>query len=75
MLFASLKCILGLGRLRLRGLNEVNNEFLRAATAQDPGKFAEMLPAPRQTKKARLQGYLNRIRGLTFRSRNTYFYQ
>jgi hypothetical protein len=33
MLFAHLKRILGLGRLRLRGPNGANDEFLLAATA------------------------------------------
>ncbi len=34
MLFAHLKRILGLGRLRLRGPNGANDEFLLAATAK-----------------------------------------
>ncbi|QRD51099.1 IS1182 family transposase [Pseudosulfitobacter pseudonitzschiae] len=52
MLFAHFKRILGLGRLRLRGPNGVNDEFLLAATAQNLRKLAKILPAPQQTRKA-----------------------
>jgi hypothetical protein len=52
MLFAHLKRILGLGRLRLRGPNGVNDEFLLAATAQNLRKLAKILPAPQQLHKA-----------------------
>ena len=46
MLFAHLKRILGLGRLRLRGPCGANDEFLLAATAQNLRKLAKLLPAP-----------------------------
>jgi hypothetical protein len=45
MLFAHLKRILRLGRLRLRGPNGAKDEFLLAATAQNLRKLAK-LPAP-----------------------------
>jgi transposase len=50
MLFAHLKRILGLGRLRLRGPYGANDEFLLAATAQNLRKLAKLLPAPQQTR-------------------------
>ena len=52
MLFAHLKRILGLGRLRLRGPCGANDEFLLAATAQNLRKLAKILPASQQTRKA-----------------------
>lgn len=52
MLFAHLKRILGLGRLRLRGPCGANDEFLLAATAQNLHKLAKIFPAPQQTRKA-----------------------
>ncbi len=52
MLFAHLKRILGLGRLRLRGPCGANDEFLLAATAQNLRKLAKIFPAPQQTQKA-----------------------
>ncbi len=52
MLFAHLKRILGLGRLRLRGPCGANDEFLLAAAAQNLRKLAKILPAPQQTCKA-----------------------
>lgn len=52
MLFAHLKHILGLGRLRLRGPCGANDEFLLAATAQNLRKLAKIFPAPQQTRKA-----------------------
>ncbi|WP_436399540.1 IS1182 family transposase [Roseobacter sp. S98] len=52
MLFAHLKRILGLGRLRLRGPCGANDEFLLAATAQNLRKLANIFPAPQQTQKA-----------------------
>jgi transposase len=51
MLFAHLKRILGLGRLRLRGPCGANDEFLLAATAQNLRKLAKIFPAPQQTRK------------------------
>jgi hypothetical protein len=51
MLFAHLKRILGLGRLRLRGPCGANDEFLLAATAQNLRKLAKILPAPQQPRK------------------------
>ncbi|MDV7145675.1 IS1182 family transposase [Tropicimonas sp. TH_r6] len=52
MLFAHLKRILGLGRLRLRGPSGANDEFLLAATAQNLRKLAKIFPAPQKTRKA-----------------------
>jgi hypothetical protein len=51
MLFAHLKRILKLDRLRLRGPNGAKDEFLLAATAQNLRKMAKLitilpLPAP-----------------------------
>ena len=44
MLFAHLKRILGLSRLRLRGPNGAKDEFLLAAIAQNLRKLAKLLP-------------------------------
>jgi hypothetical protein len=52
MLFAHLKRILWLGRLRLRGPNGAKDEFLLAAPAQNLRKLAKILPAPQQMQKA-----------------------
>jgi len=52
MLFAHLKRIRGLGRLRLRGPCGANDEFLLAATAQNLRKLAKIFPAPQQMRKA-----------------------
>lgn len=52
MLFAHLKRILGLGRLRLRGPCGANDEFLLAATAQNLRKLAKLFPAPQHLRKA-----------------------
>jgi len=46
MLFAHLKRILKLDRLRLRGPNGARDEFLLAATAQNLRKLARLIPAP-----------------------------
>jgi hypothetical protein len=46
MLFACLKRILGLDRLRLRGPSGAKDEFLLAATAQNPRKLAKLIPLP-----------------------------
>ena len=46
MLFAHLKRILRLGRLRLRGPCGARDEFLLAATAQNLRKLAQLIPAP-----------------------------
>ncbi len=46
MLFAHLKRILRLGRLRLRGPTGANDEFLLAATAQNFRKLAKLVPIP-----------------------------
>jgi Transposase DDE domain len=45
MLFAHLKRILRLGRLRLRGPSGARDEFLLAATAQNLRKLAKLVPA------------------------------
>jgi Transposase DDE domain len=44
MLFAHLKRILKLDRLRLRGPNGAKDEFLLAATAQNLRKMAKLVP-------------------------------
>src|SRR3974390_2222362 len=46
MLFAHLKRILKLDRLRLRGPNGDHDEFLLAATAQNLRKLAKLVPMP-----------------------------
>ena len=46
MLFAHLKRILKLDRLRLRGPNGAKDEFLFAATAQNLRKMAKLIPMP-----------------------------
>ena len=46
MLFAHLKRILRLGRLRLRGPCGARDEFLLAATAQNLRKLAKLIPPP-----------------------------
>jgi transposase len=51
MLFAHLKRILKLDRLRLRGPNGARDEFLLAATAQNLRKLAKLIPGP-QLKSA-----------------------
>lgn len=48
MLFAHLKRILKLDRLRLRGPNGAKDEFLLAATAQNLRKMAKIIPMPMQ---------------------------
>jgi len=53
MLFAHLKRILRMGRLRLRGPSGARSEFLLAATAQNLRKLAKLVPTPiLQTKPA-----------------------
>lgn len=47
MLFAHLKRIVGLDRLRLRGPCGVRDEFLLAATAQNLRKLGKLIPPPR----------------------------
>ena len=46
MLFAHLKRILRLDRLRLRGPSGAKDEFLLAATAQNLRKLAKLVPLP-----------------------------
>lgn len=48
MLFAHLKRILGLNRLRLRGPNGAKDEFHLAATAQNLRKLAKLIPVASQ---------------------------
>jgi hypothetical protein len=48
MLFAHLKRILKLDRLRLRGPNGAKDEFLLAATAQNLRKLAKLMPTSNQ---------------------------
>ena len=49
MLFAHLKRILRLDRLRLRGLSGAQDEFLLAATVQNLRKLAKLIPMPAPT--------------------------
>ena len=46
MLFAHLKRHLGFERLRLRGLTGATDEFLLAATAQNPKRFPRRAAIP-----------------------------
>jgi hypothetical protein len=46
ILFAHLKRILRLDRLRLRGPNGAHDEFLLAATVQNLRKLAKLIPEP-----------------------------
>jgi hypothetical protein len=46
MLFAHLKRIMKLDRLRLRGPTGARDEFLLAATAQNLRKLAKLVPEP-----------------------------
>jgi hypothetical protein len=48
MLFAHLKRILKLDRLRLRGPNGAKDEFILAANVQNLRKMAKIIPMPRQ---------------------------
>jgi hypothetical protein len=48
MLFAHLKRILKLDRLRLRGLSGARDEFLLAATAQNLGRMGKWLMASQE---------------------------
>ncbi len=43
MLFAHLKCLLKIDRLRLQGPNGARNEFLLIATAQNLNKMAKLI--------------------------------
>lgn len=52
MLFAHLKRILKLDRLRLRGPNGARDEFHLAATAQNLRKLARLIPVPIQMAPA-----------------------
>jgi Transposase DDE domain len=49
MLFAHLKRILGLGKLRLRGPSGAKDEFLLAATAQNLRKLGKLIPLRRRS--------------------------
>jgi hypothetical protein len=46
MLFAHLKRILGMTKLRLRGPNGARDEFHLAATAQNLRRLAKLVPVP-----------------------------
>ena len=54
MLFARLKRILKLDRLRLRGPCGARDEFLLAATAQNLRKLAKLIPPPAPAMALRL---------------------
>jgi hypothetical protein len=56
MLFAHLKRLLKLDRLRLRGPNGAHDEFLLAATAQNLRKMAKLIPKER-ARNPRNPGY------------------
>ena len=51
MLFAHLKRILRLDRLRLQGPNGARDEFHLAAAAQNLRKLAKLIPMPEPTPK------------------------
>jgi hypothetical protein len=53
MLFAHLKRILKLDRLRLRGPNGARDEFTLAATTQNLRKVAKLVPMPRSDVRLR----------------------
>ena len=55
MLFAHLKRILRLGRLRLRGPSGAKDEFLLAATAQNLRKLAKLIPFRRRSSSHEAQ--------------------
>jgi hypothetical protein len=50
MLFAHLKRILRLDRLRLRGPNGARDELLLAATVQNLEKIAKLIPEPKPAR-------------------------
>ena len=52
ILFAHLKHILKLDRLRLRGPNGVGDEFHLAAAAQNLRELAKLIPLPALSKAA-----------------------
>ncbi|SEP02242.1 Transposase DDE domain-containing protein, partial [Salinihabitans flavidus] len=52
MLFAHMKRILGLNRLRLRGPCGAHDEFHLAATAQNLRKLAKLIPPPQVARQA-----------------------
>jgi hypothetical protein len=52
MLFAHLKRILRLDRLRLRGPNGARDEFHLAAAVQNLRKLAKLIPMPQQAAPA-----------------------
>ncbi len=61
MLFAHLKRILKLDRLRLRGPNGARDEFHLAATAQNLRKLAKLVPvAEQRSRKSRHEPISNR---------------
>jgi hypothetical protein len=64
MLFAHLKRILKLDRLRLRGPTGARDEFLLAAAAQNLRKLAKLIPMQVQTPHNRARHPLHRSRGL-----------
>ena len=75
MLFAHLKHILGLGRLRLRGPCGAIDELPVAATAQTLRKLAKIFPAPRQASKAGSESASRHVQSATFRARNALFFR
>jgi hypothetical protein len=52
MLFAHLKRIIGLRRLRLRGSTGAKDEFLLAATAQNLRKLAKLIVPTKRERPA-----------------------
>ncbi|KUJ77296.1 hypothetical protein AVO44_18135 [Ruegeria profundi] len=52
MLFVQLKRILGVGRLRLRGLCGASDEFVLTTTAQNLRILTKICPAQQHTCKA-----------------------
>ena len=71
MLFAHLKRILKLDRLRLRGPNGAHDEFLLAATVQNLRKLARLVPMPQP--KTGLSGGRFALQSGPLRSRTDFF--
>src|SRR3546814_10208556 len=64
MLFAHLKRILKLDRLRLRGPNGARDEFLLAATAKNLRKMGKLLPMPVPAVAARSDEHTSELQSL-----------
>jgi hypothetical protein len=72
MLFAHLKRILKLDRLRLRGPNGARDEFLLAATAQNLRKMAKLIPTRPKPARHRASQNMTSPRSTAARSTRGY---